>query len=91
MNLVRITLYNGDKMLVNMDQVRIMKFSKEEDADGDCPFSINEKNVGHVHGSETAERIEEKIFSTFGKVKGDRAIDFDEQGYEVCDGDLWDV
>ena len=91
MNLVRITLYDGDKMLINMDQVRTMKFGKEEDADGDCPFSINEKNVGHVHGSETAERIEEKIFSICGKGKSNVFIDFDEEGYEAYKGDLWDV
>ena len=90
MNLIRITLYNGDKMLVNMDKVRTMKFSKE-DANGDCPFSINGKNVGYVHGNETAERIEEKIFSIFGKSKDNVSIDFDEQGYEICEGDLWDV
>lgn len=91
MNLVRITLYNGNKMLVNMDQVRTMKFSKEEDADGDCPFYISGEKVGHVHGSETVERIEEKIFSVFGKGKDNMSIDFDEEGYEAYKGDLWDV
>ena len=91
MNLVRITLYDGNKMLVNMDQVRTMKFSNGEDADGDCPFSINEQNVGHVHGRETAERIEEKIFSMFGKGKNNMSIEFDRLGYAVCKGDLWDV
>lgn len=91
MNLVRITLYNGNKMLVNMDQVCTMKFTKEEDADGDCPFYINGEKASHVHGSETAERIEEKIFSMFGKGKNNVSIEFDRLGYEVCSGDLWDV
>ncbi len=89
MKLVKISLINGQHIILNMEQISSIRFYDPDD-DGDCELVINEeRKVGYVHGQAAADRILNGIFEL-----GDKSsIAFDKDGYEIVCGneDLWSV
>ena len=88
MKLVKISLMNGQQMILNMEQITTIRFYAPDD-DGDCELVVNgQRKMGYVHGQAAADRILNTIFELGDK----NSIALNTDGYEIVnDTDLWDV
>lgn len=87
MKLVKISLINGQHIILNMEQVTTIRFYAP-DEDGDCELAVNGQKMGYVHGQAVANRILNTIFRLGDK----NSVVLNEDGYEIVnDTSLWDV
>ena len=88
MKLVKISLINGQHLILNMEQVTTVRFYAP-DEDGDCELAVNgQGRIGYVHGQAAADRILNTIF----KLGDKNSVVLNEDGYEIVnDTNLWDV
>lgn len=88
MKLVKISLINGQHIVLNMEQVTTIRFYAP-DEDGDCELVVNgQRKMGYVCGQAAADRILNTIFELGDK----NSVALNEDGYEIVnDTNLWDV